>query len=75
MVQSFAWTSGHHTVFNTLKNALLQAPVLYYPDHLECYILYTDASDGACGGQMSQGYDGQEFTVSFIFPTHSQAPN
>ena len=28
----FAWTSGHHTAFNTIKSALLEAPILHYPD-------------------------------------------
>ena len=28
----FVWTSGHHTAVNTLKSALIEAPILYYPD-------------------------------------------
>ena len=26
----FFWTSGHHTVFNTLKSALIETPILHY---------------------------------------------
>ena len=29
----FAWTLSHLTAFNTLKSALLGAPILHYPDH------------------------------------------
>ena len=61
----FALTSGHHAAFNTLKSALIEAPILHYPDHSKCYILYTDASDEACGAQMSQEYNGQELPVAF----------
>ena len=52
-----AW--GHHATFNTLKSALTKAPNLYYPDPSKCYIVYTYASDGACGDQFSQECSGQ----------------
>ena len=35
----FSWTSGHHTIFNTLKSALLEAPILQHPDASNCYIV------------------------------------
>ena len=53
----FSWTSGHHTVFNTLKCALLEAPILHYPDPSKCYVVYTDASYHACGAQLSKEHD------------------
>ena len=40
----FSWTTGDYAAFNTLKSALLGAPILHYPDPLKCYIVYTDAS-------------------------------
>ena len=30
------------------------------------YIVYTDASDDACGAQLSQEHDGTEFPVAFL---------
>ena len=53
----FAWTSIHLTVFNTLKSALLEAPILPYPHPSKQYIVYRDASDDACGAQLSQEHD------------------
>ena len=60
----FAWTSSHLTAFNTLKNVLLKAPILHYPDPSKCYIVYTHASNDGCGGQLSQEHDGQELSVA-----------
>ena len=64
MTTKFTWTSSHLTAFNTLKSALLEAPILHYPS--KCYIVYTDASDDACGVQLSQEHDGQELPVAFL---------
>ena len=63
----FDWTSGHHAAFNTLKSALIEAPILHYPDPSKCYIVYTDASDDACGAQLSQEHNGQELPVAFLY--------
>ena len=30
------------------------------------YIVYTDASDNACGAQLSQEHDGTEFPIAFF---------
>ena len=48
----YAWTSGHHTAFNTFKGALLEAPILHYPDPSKHYIVYTDAPDEPFGAQV-----------------------
>ena len=63
----FAWTSTHLTAFNTLKSALLEAPILHYPDPSKHFIEYTDASDDACGAQLTQ--DGQELPFAFLSHT------
>ena len=49
----FDWTSTHHTAFLNLKGAIIQAPILHYPDLNKKYIVYTDASDDACRAQLS----------------------
>ena len=67
----FTWMSIHLTAFNTLISALLNAPMLHYPEPSKCYIVYTDASDDACGAQLSQEYDGQELPVAFLSDTFS----
>ena len=50
-----AWTSGNHAAFNTLKSILIETPIHHYPDPSKCYIVYTDASDDACGAQLNTG--------------------
>ena len=41
----FEWTPEHHTAFLHLKEAIVQAPILHYPNPDKRYIVYTDASD------------------------------
>ena len=56
---SFDWTPSHHTTFLTLKEAIIQAPILHYPNPNRRYIIYTDASDDACGAQLLQEHMAQ----------------
>ena len=65
----FAWTLGHNIAFNTLKNTLIEAPILHYRDPSKSYIVYTDVSVNACGAQLAQEQNGQELPVAF--PSHS----
>ena len=65
----FVCTSTYPTTFNTLKSALLEAPIFHYPDPLKCYIVYTDTLDDVCGPQLSQDHDGQELPVAFLSHT------
>ena len=58
----------HHKGFMMLKEAIIQAPILCYPDSARRYIVYKDASDGACGAQLSQEHDGTEFPMAFLSP-------
>ena len=44
----FEWTPEHHTAFLHLKEAIVQAPILHYPNPDKRYIVYTDASDDTC---------------------------
>ena len=62
----FDWTPTHHTTFLNLKEAIIQAPILYYPDPNKKYIVYTDASDDACRAQLLQEHDGMEFPIAFL---------
>ena len=55
---TFIWTTSHETAFCTLRNALINPPVLAYPDYDKPYILETDASADAVGYVLSQKIDG-----------------
>ena len=59
----------HHDAFLKLKEAIIQAPILQYPDTTKSYIVYIDASDDACGAQLSQIHEGTEFPVAFLSHT------
>ena len=49
----FEWMPEHHTTFLCLKEAIVQAPILHYPNPDKRYIVYTDASDDTCRAQLS----------------------
>ena len=66
------WTPEHHTTFLHLKEAIVQAPILHYPKPEKRYIVYTDASNDACGAQFSQEYNGTEFAVAFLSHTFAE---
>ena len=68
----FEWTPMHHTAFLHLKEAIIQAPILHYPDPNKKYIVYTDASDDARGAQLSQEHDVAGFPVAFLSHTFTE---
>ena len=65
----FEWTPTHHNAFLTLKESVMQAPIVHYPNLKKCSIVYTDASDDACGAQLSQEHVEMEFPIAF--PSHT----
>ena len=65
----FKWKETHRCTFMKLKGAIIQAPILRYLDTTKRYIVYTDASDDACGAQLSQMHEEAEFPVAFLSHT------
>ena len=65
----FEWTPQHQEAFIHLKEAIAQAPILHYPNPNKPYIVYTNASDDACGAQPSQEHEGTEFPIAFLSHT------
>ena len=68
----FEWMPEHQTAFEHLKNAIVQAPILHYPNPNKTYNVYTDASDDTCGAQLSQEHDGTKFPIAFLSHTFSE---
>ena len=68
----FDWTPEHQEAIIHLKEAIVQAPILHYPNPNKTYIIYTDASDDACGAQLSQEHNGTKFLVAFLSHTFSE---
>ena len=52
-----------------LKEAIVQAPIPHYTNPTKKYIVYMDASDDACGTQLSQEHNGTEFPAAFLSHT------
>ena len=53
-----------------MKDSIIQAPILQYPNPSKRYIVYTDASDDACRAQLTQEHNGTEFPIAFLSHTY-----
>ena len=62
---TFHWDAPHQEAFEALKNALVSAPVLAYPNGNDMFILDTDASDTAIGAELLQLQEGEEKVISY----------
>ena len=56
----FEWKEEHEQAFQSLKDALVTAPVLGYPDYTKSFMLETDASLKGLGAVLSQRSDDGE---------------
>ena len=54
--EPFEWTDDCQKAFETLKEFLIKAPILKYPDPTKPYVLFTDASGYAWAGLLTQEY-------------------
>ncbi len=63
--REFVWTTECQSAFDTLKQRLISAPVLAYPDFKLPFILDTDASATGIGAVLSQLQDGQERVIAY----------
>ena len=61
----FQWTDDCQTAFETLRDRLITAPILAYPDFTKDFILDTDASGFGMGAVLSQEHDGVERVVAY----------
>ena len=59
----FRWTQECQEGFNQLKKALIEAPMLAYPDYTKPFILETDALLKGLGAVLSQKLDDNEVHV------------
>ena len=65
----FEWKETHHCAFMKLKDTIIKAPILRYPNTTKPYIMYMDTSDNACRAQLSQMHETIEFLVAFLSHT------
>ena len=69
----FSWSEEAQEAFEVLKQKLIEAPILAYPDVTKPYTLYTDASDYAIGGILTQDFDDGERVIQYV--SHQLTPN
>ena len=61
----FQWSDACQSAFETLKEALTQAPILAYPDFTLEFTLATDASDHGLGYVLGQVQNGREVVIAY----------
>lgn len=62
----FKWTTEQETAFETLKDKLINPPILKYPDFTKDFTVTVDASQFACGAVLSQTFDGNDLPITFM---------
>ena len=62
---SFHWGEEQQMAFDTLKEHLITAPVLAFPNVEDVFILDTDASDAAIGAELSQVQNGLDRVIAY----------
>ena len=61
----FHWGPDQQRAFKSLKEAMVVAPVLAYPNSDDPFLLDTDASDKALGAELSQCQNGVERVIGY----------
>ena len=69
----FQWSNACQEAFDILKQRLITAPILAYPDPTKKFILDTDASDQGIGSVLSQMHGDQERVVAYASRSLSRA--
>ena len=69
----FLWTEIEQEAYDKLRQFLIEAPVLAYPEPGTEFILDTDASLEGVGGVLSQVQQGQERVIAYYSKTLSPA--
>ena len=61
----FQWTKAHQRAFQRLKDLLVSAPCLSYPQPGKTFVLDTDASDVSIGAELSQLQEGKVRVIAY----------
>ena len=61
----FQWEEKQQTAFEKLKEWLIKAFILQYPDFSSPFFLYTDASKTGLGAVLAQKKDKREYVVAY----------
>ncbi|XP_041987906.1 uncharacterized protein LOC121739485 [Aricia agestis] len=69
----FSWKEEQQLAFETLKQSLISAPILAYPDFSQPFILTCDASNYAISAILSQGPVGRDRPIAYSSRTLNKA--
>lgn len=61
----FVWTRECNNSFNKLRDALINPPILQYPDFEKTFILTVDAAKYGIGSVLSQNHEGEDLPIAF----------
>lgn len=65
----FIWSDEANEAFNTLKSALVSAPILKCPNFDEPFYIHTDASSFAIGAVLTQKLNGVDHPIAYCSRT------
>ena len=68
----FEWTPDHQTAFEHLKSAIVQAPILHYPNPIKPTLYILMLRMMLAEHKLSQEHDGTEFPIAFLSHTFSE---
>ena len=68
----FKWEKRQQDAFDRLKERLIKAPILQYPDYEELFILFTDASMTGLGAVLAQKKNGKEVVIAYASRSTNQ---
>src|SRR5215471_6787003 len=69
----YEWTNHQQQSFDFLKQKLIEAPIVRYPDFTKPFFLYTDASGTGLGAVLSQKDAQEEYVIAYASRTLSAA--
>ena len=71
-MEPYVWGPEQEESFRALQKALMTAPVLVHPTREDAFVLDTDASNKAMGGEISQIQDGVERVIAYASSSFSK---
>ena len=69
--ETFCWTESCENAFNILKQSLIPAPILAYPDFNKEFILFVDASATGTGMTLAQIQNEKEVVIARALEPYS----
>ena len=74
VINDIIWSDEEQKAFEELRDNLMKAPIVIFPDFKRDFILLTDASTNAIGAVLGQlGEDGKEHAIAYFSKTLNKA--